>query len=686
VWVVAATLCVVLAVAVFALGTVYLAAESARGAQRDGDAAGVAGDGFFGISPWGSREALAGAHVVFLAAMVLFAAMPAGRRPAARMTGVAVVLGLMELAIAGLGSLLADPPAFAPPQMTVAALGLLLLLGGAGLSLERAAARLRTPKAPVVVVFAVAVAAAAVAFGLVGALSVRHYARIDYTRAGRYSLPPATERLLAGLDKRVRITTLLVVRSLRDDALSREVTDLLDEYARLSSRIELRHVDLRRDVKAVKELAARLAVRKIRPEENAVILECPDTGRAMMVAEHEMIQTVEPDVDAREIARAARGESIDAAETEFRFLGESVLHQALSVVTETEPVTLYFVVGHGEKPYAVGPRVPDLSPEEYKQIRTAFSTSSFNAALRRRYYRLHVLDLNEAGAVPGDCDVLVIAGPWCLHTAQYWERHGMLPFTPKAARGVRAYLERGGAALVMIDPVGRHAGRIAPLLALLRDYGVEPDTAHVAIDERLIPQVGSMGRIVLRREPSALYSVSLARAYGAGDGPPRLHPSIATLGDVTLTVVEAAEIHTRPRDGLRHTPLLTTSGKSWLQPQPVPGRPYQDGDREAQERRTLAVAVEQAGSARPVMVVVGCSNLFIEPMLRFNNVAENGEFGRKALAWLSGSTERLAVKPTETAYGRASPTAVRVVQFTSVVLVPSVFVLIGAIVWLGRRE
>jgi hypothetical protein len=406
----------------------------------------------------------------------------------------------------------------------------------------------------------------------------------------------------------------------------------------------------------------------------------------MMVGAHELIQAVEPDIGSRELARAAHGRADRDAETEFRFLGESVLHRALSVVTQTTPVNVYFVIGHGEKPYAIGPRLPSMSETEYGQLRKVFSMRSFNDDLRRRYCRLKALDLNRTPAVPGDCDVLVIAGPWCPHTADYWARRGLLPFTVQAAKAVQAFLERGGSALILIDPVGKYAARIAPLLSLLEAYGLRPDTANVAIDERLIPQVGSMGRIVLRREPSALYNASLSRAYARRPGePPELHPSIATLGDVTLTVVEAAEIGVEPREGIRATPLLTTSDKAWLQPRPVPGQPARDGNRDDKKRRTLAVAVESEESGRPVMIVVGCSNLFIQPMLRFNNVAENGEFGQKAIAWLAGRTEELAVKPTEAAYGRASASSIRVVQFASVVLVPSVFVLVGAIVWLGRR-
>ncbi len=653
---------------------------------------------FLAVSFGWSREILAALHVLFLAAIVMLAAHPTPRRLAARMTGVSAMLGIWEIALSVGAIFLAEKARFAPPNMTVAALGALLLLGGIGLNLDAILQKLTSPKTPVVLIFTIATLVAAAAFALIGFLNVRHYERVDYTRAGRYSLPPATADLLTRLDKTIKITTLFVVRDLADDTLKREATDLLDEYARTSGRIELNHIDLRRDVKATKELVRRAAEKDVKIEENSVIIECPATSRLMKVAAHEMLRTIQPELTADEIRRAAKGEKLEQKQPEFRFLGPSILHQALSIVTAAKPVTLYFVVGHGEKPNAIGPPVPGLTPEIREQLVKVFSTEFLERGLRRLYYRIKTLELDasedQKQEIPDDCDVLVISGPWCAHIAQFWEMGGMKKFSKEAADSVRKYLERGGRAFVMLDPMGpRYARMIAPLLALLKDYGVEAAVNDIVVDERLVPQIGTFGRLTLQPEPSALFMANLAKDYQTGEAAPGirptdLHPCISALGELPIAVVECAELRTQRKPGLRHTALLTTTDKAWLQPRPEPGQPFHEGDRDNKRRRTVALAVENDKTRQPALVVLGGSNMFVQPMINFNNVADNHEFAEKVIAWLAGSTEQLAVKqrPTEIAYGEATASTVRTIRFISVLVIPSIFILAGAVIWLGRRK
>ena len=72
--------------------------------------------------------------------------------------------------------------------------------------------------------------------------------------------------------------------------------------------------------------------------------------------------------------------------------------------------------------------------------------------------------------VPDDCDVLVIAGPWNAFTSGTWNYDAIESFSRKHAKLVHDYLERGGRALIMMDPVAPYQRRrVRPLLDLLRE-------------------------------------------------------------------------------------------------------------------------------------------------------------------------------------------------------------------------
>jgi hypothetical protein len=740
-------LCLLTAAAVLILGPLYLVADVPRalgGAEYD----------FLAPSYGWSREILVAAHLVFVIVMVVYGMFPGDRALLGRMTGVSVLLGLVEVLLALGAVFLGESARFAPPHMAVLAAGLLLVLGGVGLSLDTFLRRLVSPKAPVVLIFGVGLIVGAVGFGAVGALNVRHYARIDYTRAGRYSLPPATEDLLSSIDKTVEVTTLFVVRSPADDTLRREATDILEEYARRSDRVEVHHIDLRRDVKAITEFSKRLVKKELvkglrrqgikltgrhvdafagwmarkggridregldelkewltargieigeaqldellnwlaekvmRLEENSVVFECPRTGRAMKIASHEMLQVIpgERPTDARRPGPA--GAEPQDADPEYRFLGDTVFHQALSLVTVSKVVRVYFVVGHGEKPEAIGPGGPHMNPQQFAEMARVFSIQLLEDGLKRRYYRLETLNLDEVDegkGIPADCDVLVIAGPWMPFTVHTWGSD-IQPFSKAHANLVRAYLKRGGRALVMVDPVGTEsAGRIGPLLDLLKEYGVEADVEQVVWDEVLFAQPGPFGRIVWTPQARPLFTVEVVEDYvppGApADAEPRLHPSVRALRDWPIAVVYAAPLKVRPAPDARQARLLQSSKKSWVEPAGS-DRPQGPAGKE-RKPRTLAVAVERATTGEPLLVVLGTSNMFIQPIIRFENSVDNEEFARKVLAWLAGHTE--PPKATELGYGKVAPGTIRVVRFLSVLLIPAVFILIGAVIWLGRR-
>ena len=106
------------------------------------------------------------------------------------------------------------------------------------------------------------------------------------------------------------------------------------------------------------------------------------------------------------------------------FKGEEQFTSAILGVVNPKVPKIYFSTGHGEHD-------PDgMDADGYSQLKDALKRDN--------------LDVEKttllSGAVPADCDLLVIAGP-------------KAPFTDPEKAALKAYLDKGGRALVLLDPV-----------------------------------------------------------------------------------------------------------------------------------------------------------------------------------------------------------------------------------------
>ncbi len=137
---------------------------------------------------------------------------------------------------------------------------------------------------------------------------------------------------------------------------------------------------------------------------------------------------------------------------------ENALTNAIIKVTRLEDSVVYFTTGHGEK------SISETMPETR-------SATMAKDALEKEVYTVKELDLaRERAGVPSDCTVLVIAGPEA-------------DFYPNEIESIREYLDRGGAALVMLDPE-----TCPSLVALLAEFGVTVGNDYV-IDTNPVSQL-----------------------------------------------------------------------------------------------------------------------------------------------------------------------------------------------------
>lgn len=206
----------------------------------------------------------------------------------------------------------------------------------------------------------------------------------------------------------VAVTVLLPPTHMAAEPL-RLLLDNLRDAARQAGGANLRieHVDPHRDLARAAQLARKYGVPGW-----SVIFECG--GRVERIALEEMVETVEPVSD----------DVMTAAPRRTRFRGEQLCVTAMARLARPETPVAYALSGQGERDF-----------DDYDPLN---GYSDLAREIRREGYDLRTLPLMETGAIPADCDVLVIAGP----------RH---PPAPGTSALIEGYLSRGGRLMFLAD-------------------------------------------------------------------------------------------------------------------------------------------------------------------------------------------------------------------------------------------
>ncbi len=329
-----------------------------------------------------------------------------------------------------------------PRFRIIAAIGAGLFALGAALEFPRFMDLVRQRKS---LHAANAVLMSALAFVLliiVNFLSARHdFWRADLTQEGLYTLSAESKALVSALDREVRLVVLSAAEQDRDMG---PLDALIDQYKDASTKIRVERKDLRRmsqsELQAlIKDLGLEDSVRS--------------DDELLGVAVQTGVQTAEGFLKqgSKHVTRAELWEQ-GMEQRKRTFLGEQKLSAAIRELVEGKRAKLYFLTGHAEA------SIDDHGDDE--------GLGKLAAMLRQRNRELATLDLAQGQPVPDDCDLLVIAGP-------------RVTLDPREVQSIERYLERGGDALVMLDPVygatGERGTRFMPtgLEDLLRGrYGI----------------------------------------------------------------------------------------------------------------------------------------------------------------------------------------------------------------------
>ncbi|MGK3981664.1 GldG family protein [Sorangium sp. So ce136] len=504
----------------------------------------------------------------------------------------------------------------------------------------------------------VGIIAAMVLAVLVNLLVARHYRRWDWTQGGLYTLSDATVSTLRALEEPIRVYVLLS----EGDPLTLSVRHLLDAYRAETSRIEVEVTNPDRRPAEFLALQQRYGVVAGKTEDGRIV-----TDAAIIVARGDRphfltasdLVEVEDEDDLRARPRL-----------------EQALTGAIRSVLRSDRPLVCFASGHGEKSVDAG-GAGGLAALKDRLNKNNYEVVEFGGGRGGHDHG----DDEEADAAPKEpapevdldrCRVLVLAEP-------------SQPVPPRDVARYRAFVERGGSALIAVGPVPDESDQRyvdLGLSGLLAAAGVELRSDFVfELDPKLRSTQGFGETFSPIVKPHPI-TEALVKAADLGLGP-------------VLTV--ASSLAPTRSGPVAPAPLLVTSDRAfgmvdffgWAR-DPSEPKP-RDGDHPGP--LTVAYAAElpkPAGSSAahgPRVVVVSSPGVLYGANWQSPELRGTAVFVESALSWLAASPPMLDIpdKPAVTAGLRLSEDSLAGIFRYVIVYMPLAAAFLGLAVHLSRR-
>jgi hypothetical protein len=454
---------------------------------------------------------------------------------------------------------------------------------------------------------------------MVNYLSYRHFRRIHWTPDQRFQLSRLTMRLLDSLTNQVKVIVFFDT----DNGLYGDVKGLLKEYQLTCPRLDIEYVDY---VRAPNSAALTKVQYGLSAATDKDLIIIDSNGSRKIVYAKEL-----SDYDFS-------GLFSDQGAKRTAFKGERAITSAILAVTESRQFKAYYLTGHGEH---------DLNAED-----SLGGYWLFAQLLQEKKISLQPLSL-QTNDVPGDCQLLVIAGPQYTFSADELEK-------------VDEYLNRGGRAFFLLTNPLASRMRIG-LERLLLKWGVEEgddlvlDRAEAKADQEKVLFISRFGQ----------------------------HDIVAPLVGARLGIITPHSIRQRSgaspaADTARVVELAFTSENGVA-------RSRQARD-EVKGAIPVMVAVEKGsipgvskdrGATR--LVVVGDSYFLANGSIEFD---ANRDFANLAVNWLLDRAQLLDIGPRPVREYRLSmsESQMRNARWTLLGAVPGSVLMLGLLVWVRRRR
>ena len=334
---------------------------------------------------------------------------------------------------------------------------------------------------------------------------------------------------------------------------------------------------------------------------------------------------------------------------------EQDLTNGIIKVVSGQQRKVYFTQGHGEKDTASSDR------EGYNGIA---------GALGRENYGVDKIVLAQAGSVPDDASVVVVAGP-------------RTDFFPNEIDALKTYLSKAGKLLVELDPPDKpDAPPLSNLIALVHDWGFD-------VGDDVVVDVSGMGRLI-----------GASEAVPVAAPPYPSHPITERFS--LLTAFPLARSVSPISGGVNgHIPqaVIQSSPRSWaesdlkgvLNAKPVE---YNEG-KDKKGPITIAASVASAADAakgagadapKPEtrVVVFGDSDFASNSAL---GIQGNRDLFLNTVGWISQQENLISIRPKEADDRRITMTSAQQtrVNILSVLIIPACIFGAGVYTWWRRR-
>ncbi|MBI4519109.1 MAG: GldG family protein [Deltaproteobacteria bacterium] len=426
-------------------------------------------------------------------------------------------------------------------------------------------------------------------------LSARNHHKFDLTEAHVFSLSPQSISVVKNLEKDLQIQAFV------EGGINPELRDLLTGYGDQSAKLSYQMIDPDRQP----ELAERYKVSAY----NTVRLEYG-------------------------------GESTTITQP-----NEENITNAIIKVTRTTKKTVCAIEGHGE---------PDTD-----ELQDARGFAAVKNGLANENYEVKKILLASLEGVPGDCSVVLVAGP-------------QKPYTEHEIKVLDEHLKKGGRAVFLIAP--RSGEQFATMLS---SWGIKLGN-DVVVDQ-----------VVRLFQGPALGLAPLANTYAP-------HEITRDFKQRTIfPMTRSLQADTAGKKGLQVTELVKTSPSSWAETD-LDGlflRSEASLDPAADRKGPVAVAAIVEAKLKEMGSGDGEARLAVFGSVEFadNRNLEGTYYNRDLLLntidWLVGQSDLVSIRTKSVRASRVQFTQDQgtVIFYLSVLVIPELLLLAGLVVW-WRRE
>ena len=457
----------------------------------------------------------------------------------------------------------------------------------------------------------------------------KHYWHQDLSQSQFYTLSPKTVDVLQHLDSPVVAHTILSAQ------YQVPIENLLKEYERVGGKnFTVDKIDPAYDIAKAADLQKRLQF-----DGNASLIILEYKGHTRFIKQEDLFE-LNP-----------MTQQIGA------FKGEQQITGALEALVEGKASKVYFTEGHGE--------------HALSDTQDAQGYGAVAASLKNENVDTDNLNIAAKGEVPADADAVVIAGP-------------TIPFSPAEAQALDRYLANNGKLFILLDPY-------APLGLddVLKPYGLQFDNDLV------------LYRVTTTTGQPITVAIALIYQGGFSSHPITQKFAQANLqlqisGARSITMVKDAKGAPNPKVQF----LLQTDADAWGWVAKPNVSPMSDLSNLSFDKNgdipgpvTVAAVYDGGTTTDPkTQAIVPAARIVVVGSAKFlqNSVAEpvGVNFFTNALDWLVKKDAVLDIAPKiPQEYGLfLSPMQSRTVQWTGLIVIPGIALVLAIFTWLSRRK